>query len=86
MKIQLNAEANGIFFQSAFSPSTASPVQCQHKLPAAPNLQFIFNYCGPAVRISVLPTLLPCRKYILKQQTRLDDEIFNILIARDEKE
>lgn len=43
-----------------FPSSAATPVQCQHKLPAAPNLQFIFNYCGPAVRISVLPTLLAC--------------------------
>lgn len=72
--------------KAPFPPSTASPVQCQHKLPAAPDLQFIFNYCGPAVRINVLRTLLPCRKCVLKQQTRLDDEIFNILIARDEKE
>lgn len=56
----------GFSFKVPLPCSTASPVQCQHKLPAAPNLQFIFTYCGPAVRIGVLPSLLPCQKHILK--------------------
>lgn len=46
----------------------------------------LFNYLCPAVRISVLPTLLPCRTYNLRVQSRLDDEMVNVLITRDEKE
>jgi len=46
----------------------------------------LFNYLGPAVRISVLPMLLPCRKCILRVQTKLDDEMVIILVARGEKE
>ena len=61
-------------------------MQCRHKLSVARNLQLLLNYLGPAVRISVLPTFLPCRKHILRVQTRLDDEMVNILVARDEKE
>lgn len=88
MIIQLNSKANRIFFRSAFFPSAlpVSHVRCQRKLSVARNLQLLFNYLGPAVRISVFPTLLPCRKYILRVQTRLDDEMVNILVARDEKE
>lgn len=49
----------------------------------------LFNCRGLAVRISVLPTLLPWREYVFRVQSRLDGEntvLVSILITRDEKE